>query len=143
MTTIQTKYLGSLRTESQHVASGNTLLTDAPKDNFGKGESFSPTDLLATSLATCMLTVMAIAATKEGIELGDVSITTVKIMAANPRRVSELQVVFTFPPALQLTSSQQQWLIDIGLSCPVAQSLHPDLHVDAKFHFAGTLEASH
>ena len=97
MSTIKTLYLGDLRTSAQHVLSGNVLITDAPLDNMGKGESFSPTDLLATSLGSCMLTIMGIAANNHSFSIDNTEVEIEKIMASNPRRVSEIVVVFNMP----------------------------------------------
>jgi putative redox protein len=134
MITIKTKYLGSLRTESVHVKSSTSLITDAPVDNNGKGESFSPTDLLATSLATCMITVMGISANQRGFELGEIDCEVTKIMAANPRRVSEIIINFNFLRG-DFDESQRQILIDSAYSCPVALSIHPDLKKTVNFGF--------
>ena len=97
MATIQTTYLGELRTEATHVYSGNKTITDAPLDNQGKAESFSPTDLLTASLGSCMITIMGIAAREHGINIEGTTCTLTKIMASDPRRVSEIQVVLNFP----------------------------------------------
>ena len=123
MATIETTYLGGLRTEATHVQSGNKLITDAPTDNKGKGEAFSPTDLLATALGTCMLTTMAIRNEAINIENAQCSIT--KIMAANPRRVSEIQIAFKFPQTY--SEAEQKALENAALTCPVYESLHPDM----------------
>lgn len=132
--TIQTKYLGELRTESTHLKSQNTLITDAPTDNNGKGEAFSPTDLLATSLATCMLTVMGIHADKNGLNIDGTDCAVTKIMATNPRRVSEIVIEFNFPKN-NFDEKQRQILQDAAHSCPVAFSLHPDLKKTVSFNF--------
>ena len=132
--TIKTKYLGGLRTESVHLKSGNTLITDAPVDNKGKGEAFSPTDLLATSLATCMFTIMGIAAREHGIEIDGSTCSITKIMAAEPRRVSEIQISFNFPE-IRYTEKQQLILERAARNCPVAKSLHPDLIQNISFKF--------
>ncbi len=134
MITIKTKYLGSLRTESVHVKSSTLLITDAPVDNNGKGESFSPTDLLATSLATCMITVMGISANQHGFELGEIDCEVTKVMAANPRRVSEIIINFNFLRG-DFDEKQRQILIDSAYSCPVALSIHPDLKKTVNFGF--------
>lgn len=132
--TIQTKYLGELRTESTHLKSQNTLITDAPTDNNGKGEAFSPTDLLATSLATCMLTVMGIHADKNDLNIDGTDCAVTKIMATNPRRVSEIVIEFNFPKN-NFDEKQRQILQDAAHSCPVAFSLHPDLKKTVSFNF--------
>ncbi len=125
MATVETTYLGGFRTENTHLQSGTQILTDAPTDNQGKGEAFSPTDLLATSLATCMLTTMAIRTAKDGIDMDGAKCAITKIMAANPRRVSEVVVKITFPKTY--TDEQKKLLEDAALTCPVYYSLHPDL----------------
>ncbi|EAY24607.1 OsmC family protein [Microscilla marina] len=127
MATASTIYTGELRTSSTHLKSGNTLVTDAPTDNHGKGETFSPTDLVATALGACMLTVMGIWARTADIDLTDTQIETTKVMGNNPRRVSEIHVNFQFPASLQLTEAQQTKLKEVALNCPVAKSLSTDL----------------
>ena len=125
MATVETTYVGGFRTENVHLQSGTQIITDAPTDNQGKGEAFSPTDLLATSLGTCMLTTMAIRTAKNDIDMDGAKCSITKIMAANPRRVSEVVVKFTFPKAY--TDEQKRLLEDAALTCPVYYSLHPDL----------------
>jgi uncharacterized OsmC-like protein len=132
--TIKTKYLGDLRTTSTHIKSGNALITDAPVDNKGKGEAFSPTDLLATSLATCMLTVMGINANSYGLNIDGVECDVTKVMATNPRRVSEIIIEFTFAPN-DFDENAKKILQDAAYSCPVAFSLHPDLKKNVTFKF--------
>ncbi|WP_299456536.1 OsmC family protein [uncultured Microscilla sp.] len=127
MATASTIYTGELRTSSTHIKSGNTLVTDAPTDNHGKGETFSPTDLVATALGACMLTVMGIWARTADIDLTDTQIETTKVMGNNPRRVSEIHINFQFPTSLQLTEAQQTKLKEVALNCPVAKSLSADL----------------
>src|ERR1700750_3193835 len=117
MATVETTYIGDLRTENIHVQSGTQILTDAPTDNQGKGEAFSPTDLLATSLGTCMLTTMAIRTAKNDIDMDGAKCAITKIMAPNPRRVAEIAVKFTFPKAY--TDEQKALLEDAALTCPV------------------------
>jgi uncharacterized OsmC-like protein len=97
MATIHTSYLGDLRTEAEHLQSGNKLITDAPLDNNGKGEAFSPTDLLAASLGSCMLTIMGIAARTHNMSIEGTIASITKIMAAEPRRVSEIHIEVKFP----------------------------------------------
>ncbi|MBK9320635.1 MAG: OsmC family protein [Bacteroidetes bacterium] len=134
MATIKTVYQGHLRTISTHLASGNELITDAPKDNHGKGEAFSPTDLLSTSLGVCMLTVMGIAAETHQIEMNDISIEITKIMASNPRRVSEIVVVFNFEG--KAYSDHDKLILErTARTCPVALSLHPDLKQTISFNW--------
>lgn len=125
MATVETVYVGGFRTENVHLQSGTQILTDAPTDNQGKGEAFSPTDLLATSLGTCMLTTMAIRTANSGIDMDGAKCSITKIMAANPRRVSQVDVKISFPKTY--TDEQKKALEDAALTCPVYYSLHPDL----------------
>src|SRR5574344_1692944 len=97
MTKMRTVYLGNLRTEMEHIQSGNKIITDAPLDNNGKGEFFSPTDIFAASLGSCMLTIMGISANAYGFSLDGTSLEIEKVMASNPRRVAEIKIVFNFP----------------------------------------------
>lgn len=120
-------YLGDLRTTATHLASNNQIVTDAPVDNHGKGEAFSPTDLLATSLANCALTVMGIGARERGIDMDGAQAAITKHMAANPRRVSKIEMTITFPEGKSYDDKEKQILEQIGYNCPVAKSLHPDL----------------
>lgn len=126
MATVETVYLGELRTQATHVRSGNQLITDAPLDNQGKGEAFSPTDLLATALGSCMLTVMGIAAKKYDADLKGTTCSVTKIMAENPRRVAEVHITFTFPKN-NFTEKVKTVLERAAHTCPVSKSLHPDL----------------
>ena len=134
MATIKAKYTGNLRTEANHIQSGKNLITDAPVDNMGKGEAFSPTDLLAASLGTCMLTTMGIAAQKNGFQMQIVSIEITKIMASNPRRVDEIQVTMDLSDS-NYTDEQKSILENAALNCPVAKSLHPDLKQTVDFNY--------
>jgi len=129
-----TIYLGELRTESTHVRSGEKLVTDAPPDNQGKGESYSPTDLLATSLGTCMLTVMGIAARTHNINMDGTKIKVTKVMAPNPRRVSEVHIVFDMP-ANNYSDKEKSILENAAQTCPVALSVHPDLKQVLEFNY--------
>jgi putative redox protein len=123
-------YHGDLRTSNTHVRSGSTFETDAPVDNQGKGERFSPTDTLATSLANCMITTMAIKARSMGQDLPGVSIDVLKIMKSEPRRVGGINLAFHFPPALlELDEKTRTILRNTGSRCPVQLSLHPDVEV--------------
>ena len=127
METSIVKYLGGLRTEAVHLKSKDKIITDAPLDNHGKGMAFSPTDLLATSLANCMLTVMGIKAGQEGmtgIEGTEAHVT--KIMYADPRRVGEIHVKLVFPKS-NYSDKEKKTYEHTALTCPVAKSLHPDL----------------
>ncbi|HTX88668.1 MAG TPA: OsmC family protein [Bacteroidales bacterium] len=134
MATVETKYLGELRTQATHVRSSNTLVTDAPVDNQGKGESFSPTDLLAASLGSCAMTIIGIAARKNGFDVDGTRITITKIMAENPRRVAEVVVEFVFP-SNNYSGPEKEIIERSARTCPVACSLHPDLRQTWKFSY--------
>jgi len=134
MATIETKYLGELRTEAKHVSSGNKLITDAPIDNQGKGEAFSPSDLLTASLGSCMLTIMGIVAREQQINIDGATCSMTKIMASEPRRVSEIQLVFHMP-ANDFSEKQRIILERAAHTCPVAKSLHPDLIQNVLFNW--------
>jgi len=125
--TSEVTYLGELRTEAVHLQSGNKIVTDAPKDNYGKGEAFSPTDLAATSLASCMLSVMGILAKKEGMTKFDGAVAKVtKVMYAEPRRIGEIHISITMP-ANNFSDKEKKMYENAAHTCPVAKSLHPDL----------------
>nr|WP_313976497.1 OsmC family protein [uncultured Psychrobacter sp.] len=125
MTTSKVIYQGDLRTTAIHLRSNNEIITDAPIDNQGKGEAFSPTDLLATSLASCMLTIIGIKARDMEIDIAGTSAEVTKIMAAEPRRVSEIHVEITFNQ--KLDDKTQKIFYNTALTCPVAKSIHPDI----------------
>lgn len=135
MATIKTEYLGNLRTRAKHVKSANALITDAPIDNHGKGEAFSPTDLLATSLASCMFTIMGIAADANGIDVVGIKADTDKIMESNPRRVSRLDIQITFPEGKEYSEEQRSILEKAALSCPVYQSLSEKMEKNISFNW--------
>ena len=123
-------YNGDLRTTLTHLKSGDHFETDAPTDNNGKGERFSPTDLLATSLATCMVTVMGIKARTMGFDLNDVKIEVLKIMKADPRRVSGIELTFHIPDSLKDIDEKTKTILKYtGDTCPVMKSIHPDIEV--------------
>ncbi len=124
-------YNGDLRTTCIHLKSGSSFETDAPTDNNGKGEKFSPTDLLATSLATCMITVMGIKARIMNFDLNDIKIEVLKTMAADPRRVSEIDLKFHIPENLAAIDEKTIFILkNTGINCPVAKSLLPDIVVN-------------
>jgi putative redox protein len=129
--TSKVTYLGGLRTEAQHLASQVIIITDAPKDNQGKGEAFSPTDLVATALASCMITIMGIKARDLGIDLTGTQAEITKIMGTEPRRISALQIQLTFNSSFD--SKTQTLLERAALTCPVAHSLHPDIRQEVLF----------
>ena len=126
METVHTTYLGELRTEATHVKSGNSIITDAPVDNQGKGEFFSPTDMVAAALASCALTIMGIKARDNGFSIDGATARTTKIMASDPRRISEIRIEFDFSH-LTLDNEQKALLDYHSKNCPVCLSLHPDL----------------
>jgi putative redox protein len=128
------RYSGDLRTESVHLRSGKTVITDAPADNQGKGEAFSPTDLLCTSLAGCMLTIMGIVAKNNNISIEGTEISVYKFMEANPRRVSEIRLDFRFPEN-NFSEKEKQLLKNAALTCPVALSLDKGLKQTVNFNF--------
>lgn len=124
-------YTADLRTYCTHLQSSSSIETDAPVDNNGNGERFSPTDLLATSLAACMLTVMGIKARSMGFDLTDVKADVQKNMKADPRRVGGIDLTFQIPESLQqLADKDRSILKNTALTCPVAKSLHPDIEVN-------------
>jgi putative redox protein len=133
MATIETVYQGTLRTQATHVQSGTEILTDAPVDNQGKGEAFSPTDLLAASLGSCMLTIMGIAAKQHGLNIDHTTCSITKIMTAEPpRRVGEIVVDLKFPET-NFTEKDKKILEKSALTCPVYLSLHPDIKKTVSF----------
>lgn len=134
MKTAEVIYLGNLRTEATHIRSGESIFTDAPVDNKGKGEAFSPTDLTATSLATCMITTMAIAAKSHEITLEEVSAEVLKIMANDPRRIEAIEIDL-YLPNIDYTDKEKAILEKAALTCPVSRSLHPDLKQITRFHW--------
>ena len=122
-------YKGALRCEATHLQSGSVIETDAPSDNRGKGERFSPTDLLCVSLATCIATTMGIKADDMKIDLTGTLIEVTKHMLPEPRRVAKIEVKLTMPTRLQLDEKDKTILERIGNNCPVTKSLHPDMEV--------------
>lgn len=128
------EYLGELRTEAKHLKSGKEILTDAPTDNKGKGEAFSPTDLVGAALTSCMMTIMGQVADREGIILKGLKAEVVKIMAASPRKIAEIQITFTHP-GLNATDVQKQKLHNAAHTCPVALSLSDSIKQTVVFNF--------
>lgn len=122
-------YEGDLHTNAEHLRSGTIIETDAPTDNQGKGERFSPTDLMATSLASCMATTMGIKARDMNVDLRGLKIDVTKHMAADPRRISGIDVHLHFPAGFQADDKQKTILERTALTCPVIKSLHPDIIV--------------
>ena len=126
MATSTVTYQGHLRTECVHLRSGNTFITDAPTDNNGKGEAFSPTDTVATALASCMLTIMGIRADKHGWNINGAMAQVTKHMGSGPRRIVRIEVEMTVPGS-RLDASARELLEDAARNCPVAKSIHPDI----------------
>lgn len=133
MSTSKVTYQGNLRTECEHLKSGNTYITDAPIDNNGKGEAFSPTDTVATGLASCMLTVMGIKANTMEVELIGATAIVTKTMASNPRRISKIEVILQLPEGIDTKS--QKILENTANTCPVHYSLHPDIEKHIVFNW--------
>lgn len=131
--TSQVTYLGSFRCEAKHIQSGTIMESDAPTDNHGRGERFSPTDLCAVSLAECALTTIAILGKDQSIDIEGAFCNVQKIMSANPRRISEIVCEFTFPKTYSET--EQKFIEETAHNCPVAKSLHPDLNQTMVFHY--------
>src|SRR5690348_15922193 len=128
-------YEGDLRTVATHLQSGTIIETDAPTDNQGKGERFSPTDLTATSLAACMVTTMGVKTKDMGLNLEGVKISVQKIMKADPRRIGGIDVSFEWPSHFQADEKQRLILERIAHTCPVMYSLHPDIEVKVAFNW--------
>jgi len=131
MVRIDVTYDGNLRCTAIHEPSGAKLITDAPVDNMGKGESFSPTDLLATSMLTCIMTIVAIRADSKEIDVTGMTGSVEKSMAANPRRVSKLEVIVNLPANMDM--DDRAWLITEGCNCPVCVSVSESMEVDVTF----------
>lgn len=132
--TSEITYLGNLRCEALHLASGMEIFTDAPVDNHGKGEAFSPTDLVATGLGLCLLTIMGIVAQREEVGIEGTRVSIQKIMRSDPRRIGEIIADIYFPP-LSMSEKQKLILERAARSCPVALSLHPDIIQTIRFHY--------
>ena len=132
MTSIVT-YKGALRTEMQHLQSGSIVENDAPVDNHGKGERFSPTDMVATALGSCMLTTAGIKADTMGLDLTGSTVEVTKIMKADPRRIGGIKAHVTFVKGLEVDEKQKEILEKTARFCPVERSLHPDMELDIQF----------
>lgn len=128
-------YKGDLRCECTHLQSGTVIETDAPTDNRGKGERFSPTDSLCVALATCVITTMALKAVDMGIELKGSFIELTKHMLSEPRRIGKITVVIQFADTLVVSEKDKIILQRVGDNCPVAKSLHPDLDVNIAYYW--------
>jgi putative redox protein len=134
MLTSKVKYLGELRTECTHINSNSVILTDAPLDNKGKGSNFSPTDLVATAYASCMMTIMGIYCDEHGIEFIDAEANVLKIMGSNPRRIEKINIEFDFK-ANNWDEKTAQKVINAGKTCPVAKTLGENVEVEFTFNF--------
>ena len=134
MATISAKYLGDLRVECVHEQSGATLVTDAPRDNNGKGEAFSPTDLCATALASCAMTIIGIYGKHHNVDVTGATMEITKTMSANPRRIGKIQVIFDMPDR-EYTDKQKASLERCAHTCPVHLSLHPETEQEFVFNW--------
>jgi putative redox protein len=130
-------YNGDLRTEGTHLKSGNKIITDAPLDNNGKGEAYSPTDLVCAALASCILTTLGILANRENLDIVNMKAEITKVMVSDPRRISEIIIDITLPEStvLKLSDKHKTILKRAAHSCPVALSLHPDIKQNFHFNF--------
>ncbi|UZH54796.1 OsmC family protein [Salinimicrobium tongyeongense] len=135
--TSKVTYLGDLRTRCEHIQSNNTFITDAPVDNQGKGEAFSPTDTVATALGSCMLTIVGIKARDLGLNVEGTTAAITKSMAADPRRISGIKVAISFPASYD--EKNRKILERAAETCPVLYSLHPDIVLDISFHYEKTI----
>jgi putative redox protein len=134
METVHTIYRGDLRTVAVHLQSGSEIITDAPADNQGKGEAFSPTDMVATALGSCMMTIMGIAGRTHGFDVDGTELSITKIMQSNPRRIGEILVNIDFPP-VAYTEKQKKILQVCAETCPVALSLHPEVKQTVRLNY--------
>jgi putative redox protein len=131
--TSKVTYLGDLRTQCEHLSSSSTIVTDAPVDNQGKGEAFSPTDTVATALASCMFTIVGIKARDKGLDVTGAVAEVTKTMAADPRRISGIKIDISFP---QSYSEKDRTILErAARTCPVLYSLHPDIALDINFSY--------
>lgn len=135
MTLIKTTYIGNLRTESEHLDSGSKIVTSAPLDNQGDGLLFSPTDLFASSLGSCMLTIIGMVAGTYGFSIDGATVTTEKIMGTNPRRVVEIRLEVNFPKGVEYSKKERTIIVNAAKSCPVANSLDPAINKVVNFNW--------
>jgi putative redox protein len=133
MSTATAHYAGNLRTEATHTASGTTILTDAPVDNHGRGEAFSPTDLVSAALGSCMMTIMGIVAARNEVDLTGVTFEVTKHMAVEPRRIAQIDVQFRMPASL--SQKDRAILENAARTCPVALSLNPEIRQQVQFEY--------
>lgn len=134
MATSKVKYIGGLRTECTHLQSGNTIITDAPVDNNGKGEAFSPTDLVATSLASCILTVVGIYCNNHDVPFENATAEVNKIMGANPRKIDRVELVLDFSEA-NFDEKLHQRIIKVAETCPVANTIGDCIELITEYKF--------
>ncbi len=135
METASIIYNGDLRTTATHVRSGTEINTDAPVDNNGKGERFSPTDLVASALGSCMLTIMGIKARDKGWNIDGTKVSVEKIMGTEPRRITGVNIIFDFPAGHGLSDKDRKILENAAYTCPVAESIHPDIKQNVTFNW--------
>lgn len=128
-------YKGEFRCDCTHIQSGTHIETDAPTDNKGKGERFSPTDSVCVALATCIITTMAIRGTDRNIELAGTTIDIIKYMAANPRRIGKIDVILHLVTSSPLKNEDRHFLEEVGDNCPVMKSIHPDIEVSVRYNW--------
>lgn len=133
--TSRVTYTTQLRTQAVHLQSGNCIITDAPTDNEGRGEAFSPTDLVATALASCMLTIMGIVAQRNNLLIDGTTAQITKIMQANPRKISKIEIVITMPAQTEFTNKIKTLLENAARTCPVALSINPDIEQVVTFNW--------
>jgi uncharacterized OsmC-like protein len=133
--TAKITYNGELRTTCVHVRSGSIIETDAPVDNKGRGERFSPTDLVSVALATCMLTTLGIAGLVHNLEIDGAVCDVTKIMASDPRRISEIVIEISFPNSMPFSEKQKSKIEHIAATCPVLLSLHPEVRKTITYHW--------
>ena len=133
MTTSIIRYLGDLRTSSMHLQSGTEILTDAPTDNHGKGEAFSPTDLVATALGSCMVSIMGIKSKDLNVDLKDSTVSITKTMQSEPRKIAKIEVILNM--SIETSEKNKAILERAAMTCPVLLSLHPDIEKDVVFNW--------
>jgi uncharacterized OsmC-like protein len=133
MATSNITYVGDLRTVCIHLQSGTQILTDAPTDNHGKGEAFSPTDLVATALGSCMVSIMGIKSKDLNVDLKDSTVSITKIMQSEPRKIAKIEVILNMP--IETSEKYKAILERAAMTCPVLLSLHPDIEKDVVFNW--------
>jgi putative redox protein len=133
MATSNITYVGDLRTVCIHLQSGTQILTDAPTDNHGKGEAFSPTDLVATALGSCMVSIMGIKSKDLNVDLKDSTVSITKIMQSEPRKIAKIEVILNM--SIEISEKNKTILERAAMTCPVLLSLHPDIEKDVVFNW--------